>query len=143
MKKNKIIIIVIMLIAILTVTILLITANQSNLIELNYDEIIEKIDNKESFVLCISRIDCVHCQSYKPKLKQIANDYDITIYYINTDNVKKEKYEEFKNKLNFDESTPVTIFIKDGEEKTTATRIEGNASSRTIINKLKANDFIE
>ena len=141
MKKKKIILISLVLIALLTITLILTT--QNNLVKLNYNEVIEKITNKESFVLCISAKNCVHCQNYKPKLKKISNEYNITIYYIDIDTIEDSKYEEFKKELNFDGSTPVTIFIKNGEEKTTATRINGDASTRTIINKLQANGFIE
>lgn len=141
MKKNKLILVALTLTILLAI--ILMFTGQNNLIKLNYNEVIEKINNKESFVLCISAKDCIHCQNYKPKLKKISNDYDITIYYIDTDTIEKDKYEEFKKQLNFDGSTPVTIFIKDGKEKTTATRINGDASSRTIVNKLQANDFIE
>ena len=38
----------------------------NNLVKLNYNEIIEKLDNKENFILCISRTTCIHCNNYKP-----------------------------------------------------------------------------
>lgn len=142
MKKIKIILIGLIIIILLTATILIL-GSKSNLVKLNYNEVIEKLNDKETFVLCISAKDCIHCQNYKPKLKKISNQYEIEIYYIDTDTIDKDNYDEFKKQLNFDGSTPVTLFIKDGEEKTTATRINGDASSRTIISKLKTNGFIE
>lgn len=142
MKKIKIILIGLIIIILLTATILIL-GSKSNLVKLNYNEVIEKLKDKETFVLCISAKDCIHCQNYKPKLKKISNQYKIKIYYIDTDTIDKDNYDEFKKQLNFDGSTPVTLFIKDGEEKTTATRINGDASSRTIISKLKTNGFIE
>lgn len=142
MKKKTIIYIVITIILITILTITIIYANKSNLIELNYEEIIEKVNNKESFILCISASYCSHCQSYKPKLEKIANKYNIIIYYTDIDKLRKEEYEEFKIKFSFDGSTPTTIFFKEGEEKTTATRIEGDTQIEKIINKLKQNGFI-
>lgn len=142
MKKIKIILIGLIIIILLTATILIL-GSKSNLVKLNYNEVIEKLNDKETFVLCISAKDCIHCQNYKPKLKKMSNQYEIKIYYIDTDTIDKDNYDEFKKQLNFDGSTPVTLFIKDGEEKTTATRINGDASSRTIISKLKTNGFIE
>ena len=50
---------------------------------------------------------------------------------------------KFNNLISFDGGTPVTIFIKNGEEKTTATRIEGDVSTDKIIDKLKKNGFID
>lgn len=112
-------------------------------ISLNYNEIINKVNNKDSFVLCVSASDCIHCQDYKPKLKSIANKYNIDIFYTDVDTFSEENYERFKTEFSFDGSTPTTIFFNDGEEKTTATRIEGDVSTEKIINKLKKNSFIK
>ena len=114
-----------------------------NFIKLNYNEILEKVDNKESFILCVSASECTHCKSYKPKLKKISNDYDIKIYYTDVDKFNDNDYEEFKDKFSFDGGTPTTMFFKDGQEKTTATRIEGDISLERTIDKFKKNGFIE
>ena len=142
MKNKKNILRISLLVTILIFTIIIIYGNKNNLIELNYNEVLEKIENKENFVLCISATNCVHCQDYKPKLKKISKEYDIKIYYINRDKLNNKEYEEFKTKLSFDGGTPTTIFFKDGEEKTTATRIEGNDKIEKVITKLKNNGFI-
>ena len=115
----------------------------NNLVKLNYNEIIEKLDNKENFVLCISRTTCIHCNNYKPKLKRVASKYNIKIYYTDVDKYTKKELEDFSSRISFDGSTPITLFIKDGEEKTTATRIEGDVSVNKIIDKLKKNSFIK
>ena len=144
MKKKIGLYIIILFISIIAIslTIFLFVNNDSNLIKLNYSEIINKVENKEDFVLCVSASECVHCNEYKPKLKKISNEYDITIYYTDIDDFKDEDYDEFKSRFSFDGGTPITIFFKDGEEKTTATRIEGNEKYDRIINKLKKNGFI-
>ena len=121
---------------------ILFVTKEKNLIKLNYNEVIEKIENKDDFVLCVSASNCIHCQEYKPKLKQVAKDYNIIIYYVNVDEFTDEDYETFKTQFSFDGGTPTTIFFKDGEEKTTATRIEGNVKTEIIISKLKNNGFI-
>ena len=114
--------------------------NKNNsLIKLDYKD----IDNKESFVLCVSRTTCSHCQSYKPKLQKVANKYNIKIYYTDIDTYNKDELNDFNSRITFDGGTPVTLFIKNGEEKTTATRIIGDVSSEKIIDKLKKNDFIK
>lgn len=144
MKKKKLIFLfagVTLIVLIATAAYLLYIKN-GNLIKLDYNEIVEKVENKESFVLCVSASDCVHCQEYKPKLKKIANTYDIKIYYINIDEFNDEDEKAFKERFSFDKGTPTTIFFKDGEEKTTATRIEGNTKIEKIINKFKSNGFI-
>lgn len=142
-KKNLYIIflIIIAIVSIFCVYIFFVRSN--NFIKLSYDEIVDKAENKDSFVLCVTATECVHCNQYKPKLKKISNEYDIKIYYADIDNFSDKEYSEFKSKFSFDGGTPVTIFFKDGEEATTATRVEGNVSTEKIINKLKKNGFIE
>ena len=68
---------------------------------------------------------------------------NIDIFYTDVDTFSEEDYEKFKTEFSFDGSTPTTIFFNDGEEKTTATRIEGNVSTEKVINKLKKNGFIK
>lgn len=144
MKKKKYLLIVSILIVILGIIIgYFIFSMNDNLVKLNYDEIMEKMDNNESFVLCISRTTCSHCNVYKPKLRKVANKYDIKIYYTDVDRYSKNDLKDFNSKISFDGGTPTTLFIKNGEEKTTATRIEGDVSIEKIVDKLKKNGFID
>ena len=144
MRKKKYLLIASMLIVILGIIIgYFLFSMNDNLIKLSYDEIMEKIDNKESFILCISRTTCSHCNVYKPKLRKVANKYDIKIYYTDVDKYSKNDLKDFNSKISFDGGTPTTLFIKDGEEKTTATRIEGDVSIEKIVDKLKKNGFID
>ena len=116
--------------------------SKSYLVELGYDEVIEKVENDESFVILFSQTTCTHCISYKPKLEAVANEYKMEIYYIDIDLLSKSKRDELGDRLNFD-ATPITMFIKNGEETSVATRIEGDASKEKIISKLKSNGFID
>ena len=129
MEKKKYLLIASILIVILGIIIgYFLFSMNDNLVRLSYDEIMEKIDNKESFILCISRTTCSHCNVYKPKLRKVANKYDIKIYYTDVDKYSKNDLKDFNSKISFDGGTPTTLFIKDGKEKTTATRIEGDVS---------------
>lgn len=144
MKKKKYLLIASILIVILGIIIgYFLFSMNDNLVRLSYDEIMEKIDNKESFILCISRTTCSHCNVYKPKLRKVANKYDIKIYYTDVDKYSKNDLKDFNSKISFDGGTPTTLFIKNGEEKTTATRIEGDVSIEKIVDKLKKNGFID
>ena len=146
MKKRKNLIIISSSILIIVITAFIfcnIYFDNKNFIKLSYNEILEKVSNKEDFVLCVSASECTHCKSYKPKLRKISKDYDIKIYYTDIDKFDDKDYDEFKEKFSFDGGTPTTIFFKEGEEKTTATRIEGDISMEKTIDKLKKNVFIE
>lgn len=114
----------------------------SYLKQLKYDEVMEKIQNKESFILVVSQTTCLHCKEYKPVFKKILKKNKLTAYYIEYDLLSKEEKKEFVKYINFD-STPVTVFLKNGEESTTANRIVGAREEEYIIGKLKSNGYIE
>ena len=112
------------------------------LFELKCDEVIEKINNKESFVLVVSQTTCTHCISYKPVLESVAKKYKIKAYYVDVNLFSKEEDNEFKKYVSYSD-TPSTLFIKDGEESTRANRIVGEANEEKIVSKLKQNGFIK
>ena len=114
----------------------------SYLKQIKYDEVMEKIQNKESFILLVSQTTCSHCIEYKPAFRKILKKNKLTAYYIEYDLLSKEEKKEFVKYINFD-STPVTVFLKNGEESTTANRIVGAREEEYIIGKLKSNGYIE
>ena len=109
--------------------------------EIKYNELIKKIDEKEDLIVLISQTTCSHCATYKPKLKRVANKYKLNIYYIDVDLLSKDESNNLKTYISFS-STPSTVFLKKGEEKTAANRINGDASIEKIEKKLKSNGFI-
>ena len=146
MKKNSNliwIIAIVILVLLLSFLIINKAISKGNLVELTYDEFVQKIDNEESFVLCVSRTTCSHCATYKPKLENVAKDYGIDLYYIDIDKYSEEEQDEFEKIINFNDSTPTTVFLKNGKETTASNRINGDVSTSRIIDKLKSNDFID
>ena len=116
--------------------------SKSYLKEIKYSEVMEKVDNKESFILLLSQTTCTHCMDFKPKLKNVANKYKITVYYLETDLLSEEEENILKEHFSF-RGTPQTLFVVDGEEKTAATRIDGDVSEDKIISKFKSNGYIK
>ena len=114
----------------------------SNLKEIKYDQMMEKVDKKETFIVLFSQTTCSHCQAFKPKLAVVAKEYNLKIYYLETDKVAADDYKQLKKNFSFS-GTPTTLFIIKGEEKTAATRINGDVSKEKIITKLKSNGFID
>lgn len=110
--------------------------------EIQYDALIEKIENKDDLIVLISQTTCGHCASYKPKLEDMANKHKVEIYYIDVDLLDEDEYNNLIKYINFS-STPVTVFLKNGEEKTAVNRINGDASRDKIERKLKSNGFID
>ena len=142
MKLNKVIVLVSILILVIAGLLFSDVLGNKYLKEIKYDEVIEKMNNKESFVLLLSQTTCSHCKDYKPKLAKVAKEYELVVYYLETDLLDKETYNDLKKHFSFN-GTPTTIFITEGEEKSAATRISGEASADKIISKFKSNGFID
>ena len=141
-KKKVIILVIICLIVLVGAIVADRIIGKSYFSEIKYNEVIEKIENDESFIILISQTECNHCISFKPKLEEAANEHKINIYYIDVDLLSNDENDKLLNYINYD-STPITVFIKNGEETSAATRINGDASMEKIVNKLKSNGFIE
>ena len=142
-KKNIIIICISLILLVLIIWGLLLYNKNVGLEKINYEKVNELIEQEETFVLCISRTTCSHCDDFKPKLKEVANDYNIKVYYIDIDKETDENKDNFKDIISFNGETPTTVFIKNGAETTTANRINGNVSKKNIIKKFKTNGFID
>ena len=113
-----------------------------HLVELTIDQLEEKLNKKESFILVISQTTCSHCAEYKPRLKKVLAKYDIVGYYIEKDLLNEEETIRLNNIANIS-GTPATIFIVDGAEGSTATRISGAKSTEAIISRLEAMGYIK
>ena len=142
-KRRVTIIVVICLIILVGAIIADRILGKSYLKEIKYDQVVEKINNKESFVLLLSQTTCAHCMDFKPKLAEVAKKYKVEIYYLETNLLGADALAKFKvDYFSFD-GTPTTIFVIDGEEKTAANRINGDVSKEKVIAKLKSNGFIK
>lgn len=110
--------------------------------EISYKEYHKLLDDKESFILEIMKTDCPYCEKLEPKLKEIANKYEIEIKVINTAHLSKKEVDKIYDETGIS-GTPTIIFYKDGVEETTASRINGNVSEEKLISKFKDNGIIE
>lgn len=141
--KKRVLVIIIVCLVILTGAIIADKKlSKEYLVEIKYNEVIKKINNKDTFVLLLSQTTCSHCADYKPKLSRVAKKYKVSVYYLETDLLNEKEEKEIKKHFSFS-GTPTTVFVIDGDEKTAATRINGDASEEKITNKLKSNGFID
>lgn len=128
----------------LIITLVLMTTGCGNkyLKEISYSEYHKLLDNKETFILEIMKTDCPYCEKLEPKLKEVANKYQIEIKVINTANLSKDDVDKLYAETGIS-GTPTILFYNDGVEETTASRINGNVTEEKLISKLKDNGIIE
>ena len=145
-NKNNIIITIAIVILFILIIVLLINNNNTpkgNLEEITYNQIQKKINNKEDFVIVLSQTTCSHCAEYKPKVKQVAKKYNITIYYLDYDKYEEKTMNEIIETFNFDGGTPTTFFYKEGKETSVMNRLTGSVSEDKVIASLKKLGYIK
>lgn len=116
--------------------------NDSYLIEIQYYDLMTKLEDEDDFVLLLSQTTCSHCTNYKTKLKRIAEDYKIKVFYIEVNLLSNNEFDVLTSYINFN-ITPTTVFIKDGAEDSNSSRINGDSSIDSIIVKFKRNGYIK
>lgn len=109
---------------------------------IKFAELQEKIDNKESFILVYTQKSCSHCQQYKPVLKEVLLENNLKAYEIDISTIDKSDKAKLKDIANA-ESTPTTIFITEGQEHSTTSRIVGAVKKDSIVSRLKAMGYIQ
>lgn len=147
MKSKKLLIISSIILVIMIATVIIYnlkytkaSPNPIGLEKITYKEITKKKDNEDNFILIVSRSNCSHCTSYKPKVEKVAKENRITVYYIDTDTLSNK--DEFLNEFNLDGATPITMFFIRGKE-TLLNRIEGDTSPKKIKDQFKKMGFID
>lgn len=116
--------------------------DNSNFKSLSYDELMDKLESKDTFFFVVVKDGCDYCRAYEPKMEKVLDEYDVVGYYINISDMSEKEYNDFQSKYNVD-GTPTTIFIYQGKETSLLLRIEGNQSEETIISSLKDNNYIK
>lgn len=95
----------------------LVLNGDAGLQEITYKEYEEKIDSLEPFVFIVERTNCTFCQQFMPVVEKFATDYNIPIYYINTDNISSDEFalllksNTFFKKNRDDWGTPTTMIL--------------------------------
>lgn len=142
MKKKSWIILIGIIVALFVGMILhfALKPEKSNILKINNDGLLEKINQKDTFILLISQDGCVHCEEYKPILNRILTENNLNAYEIDWKELRTNN--DLNNLFNIN-GTPTTIFINDGEEKTSMNRLVGGATYSDLKNKLKERGFIK
>ena len=142
MKRKHLLVIILLFMCILVLT----GCNNKNYLkEITYNEYInlkeESKNNNRKFILYVKQEGCPHCTAFTPTVEKVANKYKVQIYYINLTNLTKEDYELF-NSEGFVNGTPTILFFENGEELGSFSRLVGNKSEKTLINRLTARGYV-
>lgn len=83
--------------------------------EITYSNYLEKIDSNEPFLVVIVKDGCGYCEMYEPILKEVADEYNLPINYINLTNLTEEEYNNLAQSNAYLKKnqwgTPTTLFM--------------------------------
>ena len=155
-KNNKTvnIIIIIGIVFLIASLILMLTRNKkidNHIIDISYDEYKEIISKDEYSIILFTSPTCTHCQSYKPYVNYVCDDYDLIVYDLNLSSLSYDQYIEIHDKYNITKNqftdngspsilTPTTIITKNDME---IDSISGNLGYSGFLNLLKKYDIIK
>jgi len=113
---------------------------------IDINQLNEKIENSDDFVLVLGLDTCTACIAYKPTLEELVNNKNLDIYYLQlkaswSDSAKQEVIDYFSDELNYSiMGTPTTFFIKDGEIEDD---IIGDVPYLEILGLLQEKDYVQ
>ena len=119
---------------------------------IDYEQYTKLIRSKNTNIIVVGQSSCSHCIAFKPAINSVADDYDITINYLNlTEMSQDESTKFFKSLEDIEYNDP--DFLKDGSFGTPLTLIVENgkvisyfSGQRTIsqlVRELKKVGLIE
>lgn len=116
---------------------------RKELTSISIDEYLEKLKGEEAAVIYIGRPTCGHCVAQKPIMENIAFEYDVTINYLNTDELDEEGINKLISSNDyFSEGfgTPLTLVVKNNE---IVDKAVGETSKADMVDMFKNNSIIK
>ena len=106
--------------------------------QMSYVDYEEKVESGDPFVVVIERAGCSYCIQYMPIIEEVANEYKIPLYYIDTDTLTETEMELLENNNTYLKrnqwGTPTTLFML-GER--VLDTIDGYVEKTSVVNFLK------
>lgn len=102
-------------------------SKEKNITFINYDEYKSLIRNDKTNIIVIGAASCGNCTAIKPALNSVAEDYNLTINYLDLDALTQEENNNFfesLKKIEYNEpdfvndgsfGTPTTLIVVDGK----------------------------
>ena len=118
------------------------SAKRNTYTMLSYEQLLKKIENKETFPLVIGSSECSACANYQITMQSFIKEYQIEVFEIDLLELSDEEYDKLKLELSFT-GTPTTVFYEDGKLTSFFNRIDGSASKGVVEDYFKSNGYIK
>ena len=84
-------------------------------IAIDYEEYNELLEGEDYFFIAIGRTGCGYCDKYKPVLKEVSDDLELPLHYIDIAKLEEDEIEDFSTSNEFLKSnewgTPTTLIL--------------------------------
>ena len=125
-----------------TILLLACACSSNNLKKLSLNELNEKLNNKETFILYLTNEDETGI-TLKNTLTSVSKENNLKTFYINLEKLSDEELDKLKELFTYREENFI-LFIKDGNESTVLSRIaDPYISQEKLNNELKNQGFIK
>lgn len=88
---------------------------ESGFTEITYSEYEEKLNTEAPFLVVIVRDGCSYCEMYEPIVSEVADEFNLPIYYINLSNLTSEESGALASSNSYLKKeqwgTPTTLFM--------------------------------
>lgn len=112
--------------------------------EITYSEYAEKVEAKTPFIVVIVKDGCGYCDAYKPIVKEVAEEYNIPVNYINLSNATEEEYTNLSTSNSYLKKnrwgTPTTLFMYGSD---VVDSIGGYVEKDTFVSFIEKNVKVE
>ena len=110
---------------------------------INIDEYLSLKESNDSYsIIYVARPTCSFCVLQKPIMENVVYRYDITVNYLNTDELSDEDVNKLRDSDEYFEGgwgTPLTLIVRDNK---IVDKIEGATVSSNLIELFKKYDII-
>lgn len=110
---------------------------------INIDQYLEMLKGEETKIIYIGRPTCSHCVKQKPVMENIAFEYDVTINYLNTDELDDDGISKLISSNEYFSDgfgTPLTLIVKDNK---IVDKVEGETSKADLLQLFKNYSLIK
>lgn len=96
-------------------------ADLGKMVDISQEQLAEKMDNKDSFIVVFTQPTCGYCNEFKKMLEDYLPDHGVTLYDLSIDRkvLSEEELDELLEKIHVHfpdmSSTPDLYYVKDGE----------------------------
>ena len=110
---------------------------------ISVSEYLEEMNESDPEIIYVARPTCSYCQVAEPIIRKIAEDYDLDIHYLNTDEFDNEDTSKF---VGSDDSfaegfgTPMVLIIGNGK---LIDKVDGLTDTQHYVQLFKNNGFIK